>query len=74
MEERRFQKVRRGYSRSQEKAKFQSVLEAEYYDPQIADPEVAGGDPGIADLMSTGLEAMMAEDRAKMQTGEPPGS
>ena len=50
MGEKRFQKVRRGYSRSQEKAAVQAVLDEDFYEE--LDRAVAGVDPELPDLMA----------------------
>jgi len=60
---RRFRKVQRGYHRSQEKSDFMSRLDDEFYDPDIESPYVAGGDPGLAVLMASALEAAVVESR-----------
>ena len=65
MREKRFQRTVKGYQRCQEKAATQAVVEQqlveEFWDPEIESPYVGGGDPGIAELMSTAAEEMIAE-------------
>ncbi len=66
MGQRRFRKVQRGYHRSQEKSEIQSTLD-EFYDPDIESPYVAGGDPGLAVLMASALEAAVEASRTPTQ-------
>ena len=57
MAERHFQKTDQSYHRAEQKGTTQDLLD-EYYDPEIEDSDVGGGDPGIAELMASALRLL----------------